>query len=280
MFYWMAKRFIAGENLDDALPNFKVLNGEGFSTTIDLLGESVKNKVDAEEAVRSCLLLLQALADHGIERNISIKLTQLGLDIDASFAQENLLRIVSEATRLNGFVRVDMEGTKHTQATIDMVCDVHRSLPAVGTVLQAMLRRTPADLERLMAQGIRVRLVKGAYKESEKNAYQNMDEIRAAYLNLSRILLKNGNFPAIATHDELLLTGVKKISEELGIAPHQFEFQMLYGIRQSIQLRLMQEGWGVRIYVPYGDSWMPYVMRRMRERKENVWFVVKSIFQK
>ena len=279
VFYHFAKRFIAGESVEEMLPKVQKLVAEGFSTSIDLLGENVNSREKAEAATRDYLLLLQALHAHGLECNISVKLTNLGYDIDPQFARQNLARLVAEAKRLDGFVRVDMEGSAYTNATLELVAEVHRQIPAIGTVVQAMLRRTPSDVAQLCSESVRVRLVKWAYKESADIAHQAMPQIRQQFQVLVEKLLLSGNYPAIATHDEALITYTKELAKKLNIAPDAFEFQMLYGIRTSLQEQLRQEGWRVRVYVPYGSSWFAYVMRRMRERKENVWFVVKNLFR-
>lgn len=279
LLYPLARRFIAGESLDEALPKVTALASCGFAVTLDLLGESVAGRTAAEAAVREYLLLLQALHAQGVECNISIKLTQLGLDIDPGLAREHLLRIVSEAARVGGFVRVDMEGSRYTGVTLDLVRQVHRQIPCVGAVIQAMLRRSPEDIATLCAEGIRVRLVKGAYKEPADVAWQRKPEVDAQFRTLAGYLLRHGAFPAIATHDASLIAEVQRLAQQDGATREVFEFQMLYGIGADLQEQLRREGWRVRLYIPYGDAWKAYVLRRLRERKENVWFVVKNLFR-
>lgn len=279
LLYPFAKRFIAGESLDEALPKVAALAARGFAVTLDLLGESVANREAAAGAVREYVLLLQALQARGLECNISIKLTQLGLDIDPGLTREHLLCIVAEAARVGGFVRVDMEGSRYTGATLDLVRQVHRQIPCVGAVIQAMLRRSADDIAALCAEGIRVRLVKGAYKEPADVAWQRKPEVDAQFRTLAESLLRHGVAPAIATHDAAIIADLQARVAGNGVARDTFEFQMLYGIRADLQERLRADGWRLRLYIPYGAAWKAYVLRRLRERKENVWFVVKNLFR-
>jgi proline dehydrogenase len=279
LLYQFAKRFVAGETLEEMLPKVQALAAEGFAITADLLGESVDTREATETAAREYLLLLQALTDAGLEPHISIKLSQLGLTFDRDLARAHLLRIVSEAHRLNGYVCVDMEGSDHTGATLALVAEVHRQVPCIGTVLQSMLRRTPQDLDALLAEGIPLRLVKGAYKEPAAVAYQRTSEICEQFQVLAIRLLERGRKPAIGTHDEELIRAVQHAMDQLDMAKEAFEFQFLYGIRRDLQEELLADGWRVRLYVPYGNAWAPYFYRRLRERKENVWFVMKNLFR-
>lgn len=279
MFYYLAKRFIAGEDFSATVPNLEALSSAGFALTVDLLGESVDTREAAIAATNEYLMLIEQLAERGIDCHISIKLTQLGLDIDEALARDQLFRLAVHAHERGGFVRVDMEGSDYTGQTLQIVGEVHRQVPCVGTVLQSMLHRSKEDLEALCAERVPVRLVKGAYKESAEYALQKRQDICANFLRLSHMLLASGNAAAIATHDPEVIAAVQQQAVELGLARDQVEFQFLYGVRRDLQQQILREGWKVRIYTPYGDAWMPYVMRRMRERKENVWFVVKNLFQ-
>ncbi|MBI2343921.1 MAG: proline dehydrogenase family protein [Deltaproteobacteria bacterium] len=279
VFYHFAKRFIAGESLEEMLPKATALREAHFETILDLLGENVARPEDAAQATDEYLHLLQALHAQGLSCTIAVKLTQLGLDIDQHLAQENLICLAAEAKRLGGFVEVDMEGSAYTRATLEVVTRTHQHIPTVGVALQAMLRRSAGDLTALLAERIRVRLVKGAYKEDREIAYQRREDVCEAFLRLAEMLLRDGAMPAIGTHDEALIGRVKQLAEQYGRSRDDFEFQLLYGVRPSVQQTLRDDGWRVRLYLPYGNAWMPYVMRRLRERKENVWFVVKNMFR-
>lgn len=277
--YPLAKRFIAGESLEETVPKARALAAQGFALTLDLLGESVGTRAGAEAAVHEYLLLLQRLQADGLDCNISIKLSQLGLAMDGGLAERHLLRLASEAQRLGGFVRVDMEGSAYTSATLAAITAVHRQVPVVGAVIQCMLRRSRDDIRQLCRDGIRVRLVKGAYREPAALAYQRREEIHAEFLWMARYLLTHGTRPAFGSHDPAILTAIHALCQELGCSVQHCEWQFLYGVRRDLQAQVRAAGWPVRIYVPYGSAWMPYVMRRMRERKENVWFVVKNLFR-
>lgn len=276
-----ARRFIAGTTLAEALDAMVDLKSKGFLTTFDHLGESVTNEAEARTAADQYVLMLRALREHGLDRNISVKLTQIGLSIDSELCFENLSRIVRAAEEAASFVRVDMEGSDVTQATLDIIMRVkkNRATP-VGAVLQAMLKRTPMDAIDLIEKDITIRLCKGAYKEPADIAHRNMRDIRREFAALAKRLLTSGGYHAIATHDEVLIENIKAFAREQNIPPGSFEFQMLYGIRPSLQRKIVKEGYRMRIYVPFGRAWVPYTWRRLRERKENVWFVVKSLFQR
>lgn len=279
MLYHLAKRFVAGESQDEMLPRLLPLQRQGLLATVAFVGEHVHSRAEAEAALREYLLLLQALRAHGLDCDISLKLSQLGLDVDASMAREALLRIAAAAHQAGGCVEVDMEDSASTTATLQMVAEIHHQIPAVRAVVQAMLRRTPDDLASLCAQKLPVRLVKGAYKESAHVAYQSMPEIQRHFLALAETLFQHGTNPAFGTHDESLIAQLKTMARQFGKSAVDFEFQMLFGIRTTVQEQLARDGWRVRIYTPYGQAWMPYFIRRLRERKENVWFVVKNLFR-
>lgn len=274
-----ARRFIAGVTLSEALDYVAKLNRSGFATTLDHLGEDVTNEEDAKAAAEQYVIMLRALKEKGLERNVSLKLSQMGLAINDEFCFTNLKHIVDAAEALGGFVRVDMEGSNVTTKTLSIVKMVkqNRSIP-VGTVLQAMLKRTSDDVVDMLGREVTIRLCKGAYKEPKEVAYQSMTDIRREFLALTKRLLTSGLYHGIATHDPILIDAVKKFAIEQDIPKDKFEFQMLLGIRPSLQKKLVSEGWRVRIYVPFGRSWVPYTIRRLRERKENVWFMVKNLF--
>jgi proline dehydrogenase len=274
-----ACRFIAGETIEDAVRASRALQARGMLLTLDYLGESVTTLEGAAAATRQYLGLMEVIVASGIERNISLKLTQLGLDVDRDVCADNLRRILQPAEQQRFFVRIDMENSPYTQATLDVFETLwqqqHRS---VGVVLQACLHRTEADVRRMNALGARVRLVKGAYKEPPGVAYQRKDEVDAAYLRLMRLLLDEGTYPAIATHDEAMLQAAREHATTRGIAADRHEFQMLYGIRRDLQASLLAAGHRVRVYVPFGREWFPYFMRRLGERPANVLFVLRSLF--
>ena len=275
----IVQRFIAGEVLPKALQVVGRLNAQGFRTTLDLLGESVSNHEEALQSVEEYIEIIRALHKRGLDRNISIKLTQIGLDIDTAFCRDNLLKIVKEANAIGGFVRVDMESSQYTSRTIDLVEEVHRTFPEVGTVLQASLRRTPEDALRLIEKRIRIRLCKGAYKEPIEIALPDKRSVDKQYLAVMKRLLESEIYHGIATHDDKIIEEAIQFTRKEKISKGTFEFQMLYGIRNRFAKALVQKGWNVRIYVPYGKAWLPYTFRRLRERKENLWFVLKNLFR-
>jgi proline dehydrogenase len=273
-----ARRFVAGETIDEALAACRALQAQGAHVTLDLLGESVTSLAEADTATRAYVDTMRQMADGGVERNISLKLTQLGLDIDRAICVDNVRRILETAKPLDFFVRIDMENVPYVQRTID-VFDViwQQEYRNAGLVLQSALYRSEADLEHLVALGARVRLVKGAYKEAKSVAYQRKADVDAAYRRMMQTLLLRGNYPAIATHDEAMIAEAKRLATEHGIGRDRFEFQMLYGIRRDLQAALLHEGYRLRVYVPYGREWFPYFMRRLGERPANVFFVARSV---
>jgi len=273
-----ARRFIAGESIDEAVAVARGLQGRGFHLTLDYLGESVRTLDGALAATREYLRLINVIVDAGIERNLSLKLTQLGVDVDRATCIDNLRRILEPAQRHEFFVRIDMENSPYTGVTLDVFETLwQQEYRGLGVVLQACLFRTEADVRRMNALGARVRLVKGAYRESASVAYQQKAEVDAAFLRLMRLLLDDGRHPAIATHDERLLTETCGYARDRGIASDRYEFQMLYGIRRDLQTSLASEGHRMRIYVPFGREWFPYFMRRLGERPANVAFVLRGI---
>ncbi len=280
IFLFLARRFIAGETFEQAKEVVKRLNDRGFLVTIDILGESIINKEQAEKAKYSYIELLRNINTLGLNSNVSLKLTQMGFDIDDSYCHENVEKIVKTAVEYKNFVRIDMEGSKYTQRTIDTFKEVHRVYPQnIGMVIQSYLYRSKKDAEYAIENQHRIRLCKGAYKEPPAIAYPDKRDVNKNFEEMAKELLLKGNYPAIATHDEKLIDISKNFALEKGISKDRFEFQMLYGIRRDLQERLLAEGYRVRIYVPYGAYWMPYTIRRIRERKENLWFVLKNIFR-
>lgn len=277
----IAKRFVAGEVLAEAIPIVKALNERGIAASLDLLGENVKDRKTADATLVEYVVLLNTIKDNGIDSNISIKLTMMGLDIDRAYATDNLNALLDVA-RMNGqFVRIDMEGSPYTQVTIDLLKEAHASYTGhVGTVIQAYLRRTDNDIRDLAELGADIRLCKGAYKESAAIAHQRMDDIRASYRRNAEVLLAKTRYPRFASHDDQLINWVKSYVREKGISKDRFEFQMLYGLRQGTCEDMAAEGYKVRVYVPYGTMWVPYFTRRLRERKENVFFVLGAMFRK
>jgi proline dehydrogenase len=273
-----ARRFIAGETADEAIDAARMLAGRGFGVSLDYLGESVATLELADAATHDYLRIVEQVVASGVERNLSLKLTQLGLDVDRATATDNLRRILAAAAPHGFFVRIDMENSPYTDATLDILETVwrlgHRD---VGTVIQSCLRRSPADVDRLNALGARVRLVKGAYREPASIAYRRLGEVDDAYVALAHRLLENNPYPAFATHDPAMIDAVKAHARGRGIAADRYEFQMLYGIRRDLQAALLAEGYRVRVYVPFGRQWFPYFMRRLGERPANVWFVLKGI---
>ena len=273
-----ARRFIAGETVGEAIEAAKAIQARGLMLTLDLLGESVTNLDEAAAATRHYLAVIDAVIASGIERNISLKLTQLGLDVDKASAIDNLRRILQRAEPAGFFVRIDMENSPYTEVTLEIFNTVwqqgHRQ---IGTVLQSALHRSERDLQQLNALGARVRLVKGAYKEPKSIAYARKADVDAAYARMLKTLLTDGTYPAIATHDPAMITLARDFARERGLPPDRFEFQMLYGIRRDLQTRLLNDGYRMRVYVPFGRQWFPYFMRRLGERPANVMFVLRGI---
>ncbi|MCP2521101.1 proline dehydrogenase family protein, partial [SCandidatus Aminicenantes bacterium Aminicenantia_JdfR_composite] len=271
----LASAFVAGETPDEAMKVVKRLNEKNITGTLDVLGENVTNKEEADRAVQAYLDLLDTINQTRVRSYVSLKLTQMGLDIDDEYCYQNMVKIVEKAKKYNNFVRIDMEGSDYTQKTLDIFYRLHKEFnDSVGIVIQAYLFRSEKDIEDLNKIKARVRLCKGAYKEPPTIAYKKMKDIRKNFIKLAEMLFSNGNYPAIATHDDYLIDWTKNFVKEMGISNDKFEFQMLYGIRTKTQEKLAKEGYNIRIYIPFGTHWLPYFYRRLRERKENVWFVV------
>jgi proline dehydrogenase len=273
-----ARRFIAGEGVGEAVDAARAIEARGLKQTLDLLGESVTNLDEAYAATREYLEVIDAIARAGIGRGVSLKLTQLGLDVDKATAVDNLRRILERAEPAGFFVRIDMEDSQYTDVTLEIFETLwqqgHRR---IGVVLQSALYRSEQDLARMNALGASVRLVKGAYKEPKAVAYQGKADVDAAYVRMMKVLLVDGHQPAIATHDPAIVDLTRQWARERQIEPTRFEFQMLYGIRRDLQTSLAQDGYRVRIYIPFGREWFPYFMRRLGERPANVMFVIRGI---
>jgi proline dehydrogenase len=271
---FLASRFVAGDDVEDAVAAVRSLNELGIKATLDNLGEDSLTREKADAAAAENLLMLKRISDTGLDSNISLKLTQLGLALDESLCRDHLLRIVEEAERLKNFVRIDMEGSQWTQRTLDLFYSLHDKHPGVGIVLQAYLRRTQDDCRKAVATGTRVRLCKGAYKEPADIAFPDKDEVNANYDACAAILAK-APLPAFATHDDARIEAAVRT----GLPKDRYEIQMLYGLRPKRWRELREQGHTVRVYVPYGTHWMPYFYRRVRERKENALFVLRNLFE-
>lgn len=272
----VSRRFVAGEELDEAVQAARALNQHGMQVALDHLGENVSDDREARAAAQDYIRALDVIEKTGIDANISIKLTALGLDISQELCEQNVRTILEHARDCGIFVCIDMEGSAYTEQTIDITLRMHEQFEHVGTVIQSYLYRSRKDVEQLIAQGVRMRLVKGAYKEPKTVAFQSKSEVDSHYVQLMMLLLARGNFPAIASHDEAIISAACKFVRDQGISKDTFEFQELYGIRRDLQEKLMRQGYHMRVYVPYGSQWYPYLMRRMAERPANLMFVVSN----
>jgi proline dehydrogenase len=278
-------RFVAGKEVADAIHAAAAVNQFGAGVSIDNLGENITNADEARASAQLYYDLLDQIAAHELNANVSLKLTHMGLDVDESMAYEIVRGLVAKAASMSpkNFVRVDMEGSPYTQRTLDFVHELHRvpgNEGCVGAVIQSYMRRAGADIEKLLSEHIRIRLCKGAYKESEDIAFQEKSEVDANYVKLMKILLKSGVYHGLATHDEAIIKEAKAFATRENIPRNSFEFQMLYGIRRDLQQGLVKEGWGVRVYIPFGTEWYPYFMRRLAERPANVLFIAKNLLRK
>jgi proline dehydrogenase len=279
----MAQRFVAGDTLEEAVVAARVLNDAGLTVSLDYLGEAVESRAEAEAATDMVIRILETVKREELDANVSVKPTQFGLDLDPEFCRRNIEMILQRARELGDgageiFVRLDMESSEYTERTVALVEALWaEGFHNTGTVLQSYLRRTPDDLERMIALGARVRLVKGAYKEPDTVAFPDKADTDRMFVEEMERLLDAGNYPAIATHDEAIIDAARRYVWEKGISKESFEFQMLYGVRRDLQARLREEGYNVRVYVPFGDSWYPYLMRRLAERPANMLFMAGSI---
>jgi proline dehydrogenase len=275
----LAARFVAGDTFADGLEAGRRINRENIAVTFDRLGESVTSLAEAEASRDEYVRVLEEISDHHLDANVSIKLTQFGMDISEQACRANVEQLVQRARDRNGFVRIDMESSEYTERTLRIVYDLHARYETVGTVIQAYLRRSEKDIETLCRQGIRVRLCKGAYLEPAEVAFQAKSEVDRHFVHLMRILLAAGTYPAIATHDEKIIQTAKEFASARNLSPDSFEFQMLYGIRRDLQRRLVAEGYRLRLYVPFGKAWYPYFMRRLAERPANVLFLARNLLR-
>jgi proline dehydrogenase len=272
----VSRRFVAGETLDDAIEATRALNSRKLHVSLDHLGENVTDAKEALVAAQDYIAILDRIKQTGVDANISIKLSALGLDISPELCEQNVCQILECAQPFAIFVRIDMEGSAYTPQTVDITLRMHKQFEHVGTVIQSCMHRSKQDVEELVAQGVRVRLVKGAYKEPDAVAFQQKSEVDQNYVRLMMQLLLHGNYPALATHDEAIINAACKYTRDNGIDKTAFEFQMLYGIRRDLQQKLVSQGYQVRVYVPYGSQWYPYLMRRMAERPANLIFVMSN----
>ncbi len=274
-------RFVAGTQVADAVRATRAVNRAGMSVSIDNLGENVTNPDEARESARLYEQILDAITANNLNANISLKLTHMGLDVDESLARELVSGLVARTAAMNppGFVRVDMEGSPYTQRTLDFVHELHRmpgNQKSVGTVIQSYLKRSESDVEKLLSEGIRIRLCKGAYKEPASIAFAEKSDVDANYVKLMKTLMKSGIYHGLATHDEKIIREAQAFADREKIARDSFEFQMLYGIRRDLQARLVRDGWRMRVYIPFGTEWYPYFMRRLGERPANVFFIARN----
>lgn len=273
----MVERFVAGESLDEALAALERLRAAGRQTTVDILGESVSTAADAAAAADHYVELLDALAGRGLDGNVSLKLSQMGLDVSTDVCWANVARIFEKAAASNAFVRIDMEDHLRTDATLGLWRDLRPINPSSGVVMQAALRRSAADITALIAERGPVRLCKGAYREPASVAFPTRAEVDQSYLELMARLLREGTTPALATHDPHVIQAAIELARREGIGRDRFEFQMLYGVRRDLQEQLVKAGYRVRIYVPFGREWYPYFMRRLAERPANVMFILRTV---
>lgn len=279
----MSRRFVAGTTVEELLQATEAVNKLGIRVSVDNLGENVTSR---DEALHSCRLyhqLLDEIDKRKLDANVSLKLTHMGLDVEEKLAHNIVKELLDHAVQINSFIRVDMEGSPYTQQTLDFTRELHRrngSAGHIGTVLQSYMRRTEEDAKSLCAEGIRIRLCKGAYKEPPEVAFQPKAQVDANYVKVAKYLMKSGTFHGMATHDERIINELKDYAVKEGIPKSAFEFQMLHGIRRDLQESLVKEGWGMRVYIPFGTEWYPYFMRRLAERPANALFIAKNIFRR
>jgi proline dehydrogenase len=277
---FFAKRYIAGSERQDAIRAALELNRSGIGAIIDNLGENVKNAAEAEESVEEYLALLDDIKLSGAVSSVALKLTHLGLDISKELAFKNAETIIKKAALTGNFVRVDMEGSEYTRRTIGLFLELRQKYPDVGIALQSSLLKSREDARLIASKGGSIRLVKGAYKEPASTAFQEKKDVDASFEAIMKELLLSGTRPAIATHDVRLINEAKRFAAEKGMPKDSFDFEMLLGIKRELQKKLASDGYRVRVYIPYGKNWLPYTIRRLRERKENVWFVLRNIFER
>jgi len=273
-----AKTVIAGETIEEAIETIRMLNEQGLSGTLDHLGEFVYSREEAIESADFCIRTLDAIAEAEVDCNLSLKLTQLGLDVDRNLCRDNMVRILERAEHHNNFVRIDMEDYSHLDATLDLLHELRQRFDHVGTAIQGYLFRAEKDTRQL--KGVNLRLIKGAYKESPAVAYQKQDEVDRNYSNIIKTHLLNGSYAAVATHDHQIIDEVKAFAKEHNISKDKFEFQMLYGFRNELQAEIVKEGYKVRVYTPFGKDWFGFYMRRLAERPQNITFAVRGLLSK
>jgi proline dehydrogenase len=274
----MARRFAAGDNVQDGIAATRELNKAGMSVTLDYLGESVHNRAEARSAADIYIQMIEQISAEGLDANVSMKLTQMGQDIDTQFMHDNLQRVLEKAKAVDMFVRFDMESSAYTQKTLDFFRSLwSEGYRNIGVVIQSYLRRSHGDIEQLNVDKVRVRLCKGAYNEPASAAYQAKSEVDNNYVRLMQMLLENGNYPGIATHDPAMIRATREFAKARSIPSSAYEFQMLYGVRRDLQHQLVQDGYRMRVYVPFGEAWYPYLMRRMAERPSNLMFIVNAV---
>jgi proline dehydrogenase len=277
----MSRRFVAGTTVEDLMAATQEVNRRGMSVSVDNLGENVTNVEEARHSEKLYHQLLDLITERKLDANVSLKLTHMGLDVDETLCREIVSGLAEHAARVNSFVRVDMEGSPYTQKTLDFVHELHSRHPGkVGGVIQAYLYRSEKDVQDLLAQGIRIRLCKGAYKEPASIAFQKKADVDANYVKLTKVLIKSGVYHGIATHDENIIRETTAFAKAEKIPAEAFEFQMLYGIRRDLQEQLVKDGWRLRVYIPFGTEWYPYFMRRLAERPANVLFIAKNFFRR
>lgn len=276
----LSSRFIAGNSLESALEVCRKIRAEGITATLDYLGENVRSLDEAAACRDMYLRMLRALRDAGLESNVSLKLTQFGLDLSPAACEQNVAMLVEEAAEMGGFVRIDMEASRYTQATLDIAMRLHERYQSCGTVIQAYLLRSEGDVAELNRLRIRVRLCKGAYLEPLSVAFGAKESVDKNYLKLATMLLEAGEYPALATHDERMIEGVRRIVQQKRLPSGRFEFQMLYGIRRDVQKALIADGYRLRLYVPFGEAWYPYFMRRLAERPANLLFLARNLLRR
>jgi proline dehydrogenase len=276
----MARRFVAGETLDEAIEAARYCNDRGMLASLDYLGENVATTADAQRARDAYLEIFERIAKEKLQANVSCKLTQLGMDLSAEFCEGLVLSVVERAAAYDNFLRVDMEGSVYTQRTVELVKCIRSRNPAVGTVIQAYLYRSEGDIRDLLGYGCRVRLCKGAYKESVEVAFERKADVDGNFVRMMQVLLTSGFYHAIATHDPHMIGETIRWAAAKKISKDDFEFQMLYGVRTDLQRRLVKDGYRIRIYIPYGRDWFPYFMRRLAERPANVGFLLRNFLRK
>lgn len=278
----MSRRFVAGTTVEELLQATEAVNKLGIRVSVDNLGENVTSRDEALHSRDLYHQLLDEISKRKLDANVSLKLTHMGLDVDEKLAHDIVNDLLAHAVSINSFIRIDMEGSPYTQRTIDFTRELHNkngNQGRVGTVLQSYMRRTEDDAKLLCSEGIRIRLCKGAYKEPPDVAFQPKSDVDANYIKVAKYLLKSGTFHGLATHDERIINEIKNWARAENVPPSAFEFQMLYGIRRDLQEALVKEGWGMRVYIPFGTEWYPYLMRRLAERPANVFFIAKNILR-